>query len=135
MNRYSHVVSRNQVRNNASASSDSCEIEFVDEAAIKSVRKGMKSDRTMLHLADIFSVISDPTRIKLVFALAKAELCVCDLAVLLGITRSGISHQLRVLRSHRLVKYRKAGKLAYYSLDNEHIEGLLKEGLRHVEAR
>ena len=117
------------------APSDSCEVEFVDEAAIKLVRKAMKSDRTMLHLADLFSVISDPTRVKLVFALAKAELCVCDLAALLGITRSGISHQLRILRGYRLVKYRKAGKLAYYSLDDEHIEGLLKAGLRHVEER
>lgn len=116
-------------------SSDVCEIELVDEETVKSVQRALKSDQVMRHLAEIFSVISDPTRIKLVFALAKAELCVCDLARLLCITRSGVSHQLRILRSHRLVKYRKAGKLAYYSLDNRHIEKILEEGLRHVENR
>lgn len=115
--------------------SDVCEIELVDEATVKSVQRALKSDQVMWHLAEVFSVISDPTRIKLVFALAKAELCVCDLAQLLGITRSGVSHQLRILRSHRLVKYRKAGKLAYYSLDNKHIEKILDEGLRHVDHR
>ena len=117
------------------ASSDVCEVELVDEAAVKSVQRALKSDQVMWHLAEVFSVISDPNRIKLVFALAKAELCVCDLARLLGITRSGVSHQLRILRSHRLVKYRKAGKLAYYCLNNTHIEKILDEGLRHVNHR
>ena len=93
----------------------------------------MKPGHVMSFLADLFSVISNPTRVKLAFALSKAELCVCDMAKLLHVTPSGISHQLRILRSHRLVKYRKDGKLVYYSLDNTHVEKLIKEGLRHAE--
>ena len=78
-------------------------------------------------------MLGDPTRLRLVAALAAEELCVCDLATLLGISQSAASHSLRALRQLRLVRYRRAGKIAYYSLDDAHIAALLGEGLRHVE--
>ena len=82
--------------------------------------------------AELFKALSDPTRLKIVIALAKEELCVCDIAALLGMTDSAISHQLRPLRNRRLVKYRKDGKMAYYSLDDKHIEDLIHIAARHV---
>lgn len=85
-------------------------------------------------VAETFSALSDPTRVRILFALAENELCVLDLASLLGLTGSAVSHQLRLLRGQRLVKYRKDGKVAYYALDDDHIRNLLSECTRHVEA-
>jgi len=93
----------------------------------------MKPGETILRLAETFKVLGDPTRMKIIFALSLEELCVCDIANLLGTTKSAVSHQLRVLRNMRLVKYRKDGKMVYYSLDDGHINHLIEEGLRHVE--
>jgi len=87
----------------------------------------------MQRLAETFKVLGDTTRSKIIFALSLEELCVCDIANLLGATKSAVSHQLRILRNMKLVKYRKDGKLAFYSLDDEHIRNLFDEGLRHVE--
>ena len=83
-------------------------------------------------MAETFRNLGDPTRVKILQALTVEELCVCDLAKLLGVSESATSHQLRVLRSQRLVRFRKEGKMAYYSLDDEHIVTLMKEALRHV---
>jgi DNA-binding transcriptional ArsR family regulator len=86
-----------------------------------------------LHLlSNTFKLLGDPSRLKIVLAISMEELCVCDIASLLGVTRSAISHQLRLLKSSRLVKFRRAGKMVYYSLDDEHIKYLLKGGLEHV---
>ncbi len=90
---------------------------------------------TVLQLAETFKVLSDPTRLKILFALSKAELCVCDISCLLGASESAVSHQLRILRAQRLVKYRREGKMAFYSLDDSHIESLFKAGLDHVEEK
>lgn len=87
----------------------------------------------MAALAEIFRVLGDPTRLKICMFLAQAELCVCDLASILGISESAVSHQLRVLRSQRLVKYRREGKMAFYSLDDDHVQALIDQGLEHVE--
>jgi DNA-binding transcriptional ArsR family regulator len=111
----------------------SCEITYVDQNKVSSVREKMKSEETILRISETFKALGDPTRMKIIFALSLEELCVCDIANLLGITKSAVSHQLRVLRTMRLVKFRKAGKMVYYSLDDEHINNLFKEGLRHVE--
>src|SRR5580658_9277268 len=96
------------------ADMSNCEFEFVDEARVAMVRGAMKSDQNMIALAEMFKVLGDPTRIKLVFALSTAELCVCDLANLLGVSQSAVSHSLRTLRQMKLVKYRKEGKIVYY---------------------
>ncbi|MBI5026717.1 MAG: helix-turn-helix transcriptional regulator [Nitrospirae bacterium] len=93
----------------------------------------MKSETTMQRIAETFKVLGDATRTKIVFALSLQELCVCDLANLLNTTRSAVSHQLRILRNMRLVKYRKEGKMVFYSIDDEHITNLFNECLRHVE--
>lgn len=83
-------------------------------------------------LAETFAALSDPTRVRIIFALSEQELCVLDLARLLGLTGSAVSHQLRLLRGQRLVRYRKEGKIAYYSLDDDHIRNLLEECVKHV---
>lgn len=111
----------------------SCEVPYVDENRVAAIRKKMKPDETILRVSEIFKALGDPTRMKITFALSLEELCVCDIANLLGTTKSAVSHQLRVLRNMRLVKYRKEGKRVYYSLDDKHINNLFEEGLRHVE--
>ncbi|MBA2736416.1 MAG: winged helix-turn-helix transcriptional regulator [Pyrinomonadaceae bacterium] len=113
--------------------SDACEAEFVDERKVKRVQKAMKRTEAIALLAETFKILGDSTRIKIAFALSKEELCVCDLANLLGASQSAVSHSLRVLRQMRLVKFRKEGRIAFYSLDDEHITHLLDEGFRHVE--
>jgi len=112
---------------------DACEIEFVDEHKVKRVQRAMKRDQAVTTLAETFKLLGDPTRIKITFALSREELCVCDLANLLGVSQSAVSHSLRALRQMRLVRFRKEGKIAYYALDDEHIAHLLDEGFRHVE--
>ncbi|HEX2924370.1 MAG TPA: metalloregulator ArsR/SmtB family transcription factor [Chloroflexota bacterium] len=92
----------------------------------------MISDRTAEGLAQTFDVLGDPTRVKLISALMTGELCVCDLATLLGLSQSAISHQLRLLRNMRLVKYRRDGRIVHYSLDDQHIRDLFLQGLQHV---
>ncbi len=112
---------------------DVCEVEFVDEARVASARDRLKPDSVFSALAETFKVLGDPTRTKILFALAQEELCVCDLSNLLGLSQSATSHQLRILRNLRLVKHRKEGRIVYYSLDDHHIETLFAEGLKHVE--
>lgn len=115
------------------ADNDACEIQFVDEKRVTSVRRVMKSAEVITALAETFKILGDPTRVKIAFALSKEELCVCDIANLLGVSQSAVSHSLRTLRQMKLVRFRREGKIAYYTLDDEHIANLLDEGFRHVE--
>lgn len=112
---------------------DVCEAHFIDLERVRHVERRMQTDSVVSRLAETFQVLGDPTRIKIIFALSQRELCVCDLAGLLGLSSSAISHQLRILRNMRLVRYRKDGRIAYYSLDDQHIRRLFNEGLRHVK--
>lgn len=112
---------------------DVCEIQFVDGDRVGKVADQMKSAAAFSLLADTFKVLGDPTRIRIAFCLSREELCVCDLASLLNVSQSVVSHSLRVLRQLKLVKFRKEGKIAYYRLDDEHIARLLDEGFIHVE--
>ncbi|MEW5944945.1 MAG: metalloregulator ArsR/SmtB family transcription factor [bacterium] len=93
----------------------------------------MERDDVVRSLAETFRALGDPSRVRILMALSVEELCVCDLANLLGISISAASHQLRILRGLKVVKYRRNGKMVYYSLDDEHIENLFTEGLRHVK--
>jgi DNA-binding transcriptional ArsR family regulator len=93
----------------------------------------MASEADCAGLADIFKVLGDLTRVRILKALSIEELCVCDLAAVLDLTQSAVSHQLRLLRAARLVKYRKAGKVVYYSLDDDHVKTLFAQGLEHVQ--
>lgn len=88
-------------------------------------------------LADLFKTLGDPTRVRIMdaLALAKGEFCVCDLAELLGLSQSAVSHQLRVLRNSKLVKYHREGKMVYYSLDDDHVSGLYRQGLEHISEK
>ena len=111
---------------------DVCEIYYVNEANVRSARQALSTEREIVSLAEAFRTLGDPTRVKILQALSVEELCVCDLAKLLGISESATSHQLRVLRSQKLVRFRKEGKMAFYSLDDAHIDVLMKLALRHV---
>ncbi len=112
---------------------DACEIDYVDERKVKRVRRVMKSPEAVAALAETFKLLGDPTRIKIAFALSREELCVCDLAHLVGASQSAVSHSLRALRQMKLVRFRKEGKIAYYRLDDDHIAHLLEEGFGHIE--
>ena len=112
---------------------ETCKITYIDKKKVSAVKKRMKPETTMQRLAETFKALGDATRTKIIFALSQEELCVCDIANLLGTTKSAVSHQLRVLRNMKLVKYRKEGKMAFYSLDDEHIKNLFDEGIRHVK--
>lgn len=110
-----------------------CEVRCVDEQKVRTVRRAMKRSQAIADLAETFKVLGDPTRLRIVFALSREELCVCDLANVIDASQSVVSHSLRSLRQMRLVRYRRQGKIAYYALDDAHIGALLDEGFRHVE--
>lgn len=104
-----------------------------DAAVLDDVRSRLLQPTTVESVAEIFKLLGDPSRVRLLDALSHGERCVCDLAVLAGLTESAVSHQLRLLRSARLVRVRRAGRMAYYSLDDHHVIGLLHDTRTHVE--
>lgn len=115
---------------------DICEINHTHPDKLKGCAMHKLDDATSLELADIFKILGDKTRIKLLSLLAsEEELCVCDIAESMQMGQSAISHQLRVLRAARLVKFRKVGKEAFYSLDDDHVVKLMRCGLEHVRER
>jgi len=111
---------------------DICEIQCVDRDKVNKVKKEALSAEEVQGLAETFKALSDGTRIKILHALSQEELCVCDLAEVVGMSQSLVSHQLRLLRTLRLVKFRKEGKMTYYTLDDDHILHLFAEGLAHI---
>jgi ArsR family transcriptional regulator, lead/cadmium/zinc/bismuth-responsive transcriptional repressor len=112
---------------------DRCEMEGVGPARVAAVLERLPEPEVFQDLAETFRVLSDQGRVRLISALLEAgELCVCDLAAVTGLTQTACSHNLRLLRSHRLVRYRKQGRNVYYSLDDAHIRLLLDVGLQHV---
>lgn len=108
---------------------------FVDQKKVTKVRQVMKPDSTIDKLALTFKVLGDSTRSKIVFALSRQELCVSDIANLLGVSQSAVSHQLRLLRNLDLVRHRRENRMTYYTLSDEHIRNLFTEGLKHVEEK
>lgn len=110
-----------------------CQTRCLDEPKVRRTRDAMKSTQAVAMLAETFKVLGDPTRLRIAYALSREELCVCDLAAVLGVSQSVVSHSLRALREMRLVRYRREGKIAYYALDDYHIDSLLGDGFRHVE--
>lgn len=111
---------------------ESCSCVVIHEDTIEKVKKSIPEDEVLYELADFFKAFGDSTRIKILCALFKSEMCVCDLAALLCMTQSAISHQLRVLKNSKLVKFRKEGKVVYYSLDDKHVINIFDEGLKHI---
>ncbi|HEB12902.1 MAG TPA: transcriptional regulator [Actinobacteria bacterium] len=112
-----------------------CDVKLVDGEKVEKARSALADDDTLLRMAEIFKAISDPSRVKIIYALLTEELCVCDLSMAVRMSQSAVSHQLRSLRNLRLVKYRRAGQMVFYSLDDEHIETLLAQGLQHVQEK
>ena len=110
-----------------------CEITIIHEDVVKKVKKIMPEDDEIYDLAEFFKVFADSTRMKIIYALMENELCVCDLANIVNTTQSAISHQLKILRQSKLVKFRKEGKVVYYSLDDNHINQIFNCGLCHIE--
>ena len=113
--------------------SDRHELDLDHKKKVKAVQNAMKPEDTFENLSETFKALGDHTRIKIIYALAQEELCVHCIAKILNMSDSAISHQLRILRNIKLVKHRREGKMVYYSLDDDHIRRLLKDGLEHVE--
>ncbi len=113
--------------------SDRHELDLDHEKKVRTVQTAMKSEDIFESLSETFKALGDHTRIKIIYALAQEELCVYCIAKILNMSDSSISHQLRILRNIKLVKHRREGKMVYYSLDDNHIRRLLKDGLEHVE--
>ncbi|TCK97817.1 ArsR family transcriptional regulator [Natranaerovirga hydrolytica] len=111
---------------------DTCSCTVIHSDVINKVKNVMPIEENLYDLAEFFKVFGDSTRIKILYALSVSEMCVCDLSNLLSISQSAISHQLRVLKNSRLVKYKRVGKVVYYSLDDHHIQGIFNQGLEHV---
>ena len=109
-----------------------CEFMFVHQEIVERVNAAMPAEETLFDLAELFKIFGDSTRIKILYVLFESEMCVCDIAQLLGLTQSAVSHQLRVLKANRLVKPRKDGKTVFYSLADSHVRTILGQGMEHV---
>ncbi len=112
-----------------------CDCEVIHEDIVNQVRKKMPAEESLYDLAELFKVFGDTTRIRILWALDESEMCVCDIAALLNMTQSAISHQLRVLKQANLVKFRREGKIVYYSLDDEHVRQIFDQGLIHINEK
>lgn len=112
---------------------ESCNCNVIHEDIVNRVKESIPNEEVLFDLAEFFKVFGDSTRIRIICALFESEMCVCDLSALLGVSQSAISHQLRTLKSARLVKFRRDGKVIYYSLADEHIKHIFDEGLNHIK--
>ena len=110
-----------------------CEYMCVHEDVVNKVKSEMPEDETLYDLAELFKVFGDSTRIKILYALFESELCVCDIAQLLNLSQSAVSHQLRLLKQSRLVKNRRDGKTVFYSLADDHVRTIIDQGKEHIE--
>ena len=110
-----------------------CECTVIHQEVIDQIK--LPEEELLYDLGDFFKILGDSTRIKILSALFQSEMCACDIAALLGMTQSAISHQLRVLKQGRLVKHRKEGKVVYYSLDDDHIKHIVDQGLTHISEK
>lgn len=118
-----------------SNSIERCDCNVIQEDIVNQVRDKMPQEESLYDLAELFKVFGDPTRIRILWTLNEAEMCVCDIAVLLNMTQSANSHQLRVLKQANLVKNRKEGKVVYYSLVDDHVREIFDQGLIHINEK
>jgi len=112
-----------------------CDCEIIHEDIVKKVKSVFPKDEKLFDLADFYKIFGDITRVKILYALDKSELCVCDISALLGMSVSAVSHQLRALRDSNLVRTKRDGKIVYYSLADEHVKSILECGLEHIEEK
>lgn len=111
---------------------DACTVRLVDPDRVAAVAEAMPDETGVAELADVFGLLADPGRLKILTALLEGEMCVCDLAAACGQTESAVSHALRLLRAHRVVRVRRSGRMAYYRLDDAHVRMLLDLALTHT---
>lgn len=116
----------------AKKQTDVCELFCYNKAKVNALKRAILDDTKLTKLTDIFKVLGDATRAKILLALSKEELCVCDISHVLGLSLSAVSHQLRLLRNLGLVKYRNERRMAFYTLDNNHIMRLIEEGIKYI---
>ena len=109
-----------------------CDYSHVHQEIVDKVERTMPEDEILYDLAELFKIFGDSTRIKILYVLFESEMCVCDIAKLLGMTQSAISHQLRALKQSKLVKYRREGKTVFYSLADGHVRTILGQGMEHI---
>ncbi len=112
---------------------ESCECNIIHKELVSKTKQKMPKEEIIIDLAELFKVFGDSTRMKILCALMEEEMCVCDIAAVIGSTCSATSHQLRILKQAKLVKYQKIGKVVYYSLDDDHVKEIYERGLNHVE--
>lgn len=112
-----------------------CDCDVIHADVVDRVRSVMPDEDELYDLSDFFKVLGDSTRSKIMWALDESEMCVCDLAVLLNMTKSAISHQLRSLKQANLVKHRKVGKVVFYSLSDDHVKDIFEKGLEHIREK
>lgn len=111
---------------------DVCQCQVIHEDAVSDVKARLHAPELRVELADFYKAFADGTRVGILSSLAIRELCVCDIAAILGLNQSAVSHQLRILKQSRLIKSRKQGKSVYYSLNDDHIQKILQTGLEHI---
>lgn len=111
---------------------ENCNCNVIHEDIITKVKNNMIDEELLYDLSDLYKVFGDTTRIKILHVLSISEMCVCDISALLGMKQSSVSHQLKTLRQAKLVKYRRSGKVVYYSLDDNHVVEIFKQGLAHI---
>ena len=109
-----------------------CQEELVHREAVERVQSLLPADEVLYDLAELFKIFGDSTRVKILYALLEGELCVCDLASLMEVSQSAVSHQLRVIKASKLVKFRREGKTVYYSLADQHVTRILSQGMEHI---
>lgn len=109
-----------------------CDFVHVHEDIVKKVRSELPNEDTLYDLTELFRIFGDSTRIRILYVLSASEMCVCDIAALLGMTQSAISHQLKALKNARLVKSRRDGKTVFYSLADSHVRTIIDQGMEHV---
>ena len=112
-----------------------CDCDVIHADVVNDVKKRMPEDEDIYDLSDFFKVLGDSTRVKIIWALDQNEMCVCDIAVLLNMTKSAISHQLRSLKQADLVKFRKQGKVVFYSLKDDHVKDIFEKGMEHIKEK
>jgi ArsR family transcriptional regulator len=121
------------IRSDISRGADVCDVVHLHPARVAELRAALIDADAVTDLAETFRTLGDPTRVRILDALSHGELCVCDLAALVGMSESAVSHQLRLLRALRLVRPRREGRMVFYALDDRHIITLFRQGLRHVQ--
>ncbi len=109
-----------------------CTQQCIHEDLVNTVEKDLPEDEVLYDLAELFKMFADSTRVKILYALFESELCVCDIAKVLNLTQSAVSHQLRILKGGKLVKYRREGKVVFYSLADEHVRSIIELGMDHI---